>query len=254
MGLYNFYIVYDTVPCRPCLVCLVPVLSLSRHRKLIENSILLFIICSRSMMALSYRVVVLAWSAAFDMDLRIRLGPRVILYVSHSGHPYHLPPLQTANSNNQDTRNISRILIELARTPMRIEPNTFIHPNRRWWWMTRDGRVDFPDYVKPYSGAEYQYLGEGDASAMGSAGSFGSAGSAGSYTSAASSAGSSFGSFGSSSSFGSSGSSTGSARNSDTASTAGSCRSQLSSSCGSPPLKASKVLLTAPPSPTLSMW
>lgn len=40
-----------------------------------------------------------------------------------------------------DTRNIARVLIELARRGIRLEPNTPINPNRRWSWMGRPGEV-----------------------------------------------------------------------------------------------------------------
>ncbi|KAG6335879.1 hypothetical protein ID866_3216 [Astraeus odoratus] len=40
-----------------------------------------------------------------------------------------------------DTRNIARIVIELARRGIRLEPNTSINPNRRWQWMGRQGEV-----------------------------------------------------------------------------------------------------------------
>lgn len=40
-----------------------------------------------------------------------------------------------------DTRNIARVLIELARRGIRLVPNTPINPNRRWVWMGRPGEV-----------------------------------------------------------------------------------------------------------------
>jgi len=40
-----------------------------------------------------------------------------------------------------DSRNISRIIIELARRGVRLVPNTPIHPGRRWPWMGRSGRI-----------------------------------------------------------------------------------------------------------------
>ncbi|KAF8333976.1 ribonuclease H-like domain-containing protein [Cantharellus anzutake] len=48
-----------------------------------------------------------------------------------------------------DARNVARILIELARTPLRVEPNTRILPNRRWWWMGPGGKVNYPDSRTP---------------------------------------------------------------------------------------------------------
>ncbi|KAF9246588.1 ribonuclease H-like domain-containing protein [Melanogaster broomeanus] len=40
-----------------------------------------------------------------------------------------------------DTRNITRVIIEIARRGIRLEPNTTINPNRRWQWMGRPGEV-----------------------------------------------------------------------------------------------------------------
>ncbi|KAI6109877.1 ribonuclease H-like domain-containing protein [Pisolithus sp. B1] len=40
-----------------------------------------------------------------------------------------------------DTRNIARVLVELARRGIRLVPNTPINPNRRWGWMGRPGEV-----------------------------------------------------------------------------------------------------------------
>ncbi|KAI0797790.1 ribonuclease H-like domain-containing protein [Abortiporus biennis] len=40
-----------------------------------------------------------------------------------------------------DTRNVARIVIELARRGMRLRPNTPINPNRRWPWMGKYGKI-----------------------------------------------------------------------------------------------------------------
>ncbi|CAL1704142.1 unnamed protein product [Somion occarium] len=45
-----------------------------------------------------------------------------------------------------DTRNVARIIVELARRGMRLRPNTPINPNRRWPWMGRYGKI-LEDYV-----------------------------------------------------------------------------------------------------------
>ncbi|ESK93004.1 double-strand sirna ribonuclease [Moniliophthora roreri MCA 2997] len=45
------------------------------------------------------------------------------------------------HSGRDDTRNITRILGELARRGMRLEPNTRINYRRRWHWMGNDGLV-----------------------------------------------------------------------------------------------------------------
>jgi len=54
-----------------------------------------------------------------------------------------LPPFQgRQHSGIDDTRNIARVLIELARRGVRLEPNLRIHPERRWYWMgTQPGEI-----------------------------------------------------------------------------------------------------------------
>lgn len=41
----------------------------------------------------------------------------------------------------QDTRNIARIVTELAQRGVRLLPNTVIYPGRRWSWMGKYGQV-----------------------------------------------------------------------------------------------------------------
>lgn len=41
----------------------------------------------------------------------------------------------------QDARNITRILVELAKRGLKLEPNTAINPNRRWPWMGKRGKI-----------------------------------------------------------------------------------------------------------------
>ncbi|TFY81962.1 hypothetical protein EWM64_g2045 [Hericium alpestre] len=48
-----------------------------------------------------------------------------------------LPQIQT----KKDSRNIARIVIELARRGICLQPNTFIHPGRRWAWMGKHGQI-----------------------------------------------------------------------------------------------------------------
>lgn len=53
-----------------------------------------------------------------------------------------LPAFQgRLHSGIDDTRNIARVMTELARRGVRLEPNTSINPNRRWNWMGRPGEV-----------------------------------------------------------------------------------------------------------------
>ena len=47
----------------------------------------------------------------------------------------------SANCCSQDTRNIAKIVIELARRDVRLLPNTRIHLGRRWPWMGKSGHV-----------------------------------------------------------------------------------------------------------------
>ncbi|KAG2112847.1 ribonuclease H-like domain-containing protein [Suillus clintonianus] len=53
-----------------------------------------------------------------------------------------LPAFQgRLHSGIDDTRNIARVMTELARRGVRLEPNTSINPNRRWNWMGKSGEV-----------------------------------------------------------------------------------------------------------------
>jgi len=45
------------------------------------------------------------------------------------------------HSGIDDTRNIARIITELARRGVRLIPNTSILPGRRWRWMGRSGQI-----------------------------------------------------------------------------------------------------------------
>ncbi len=45
------------------------------------------------------------------------------------------------STNEQDARNIARILIELAKRGVRLQINTTINPNKRWPWMGRRGKI-----------------------------------------------------------------------------------------------------------------
>ena len=41
----------------------------------------------------------------------------------------------------QDTRNVARIVVELARRGMPLRANTSINPYRRWPWMGKNGKI-----------------------------------------------------------------------------------------------------------------
>ncbi|KAJ3556641.1 hypothetical protein NM688_g1912 [Phlebia brevispora] len=48
----------------------------------------------------------------------------------------------------EDTRNVARIVTELARRGMALRPNTSINPHRRWPWMGKNGKV-LEEFVLP---------------------------------------------------------------------------------------------------------
>ncbi|KDQ59451.1 hypothetical protein JAAARDRAFT_33017 [Jaapia argillacea MUCL 33604] len=53
-----------------------------------------------------------------------------------------LPPFEgRQHSGIDDTRNIARIISELGRRGVRLEPNYVIHPRRRWQWMGKPGEI-----------------------------------------------------------------------------------------------------------------
>ncbi|KZT65438.1 hypothetical protein DAEQUDRAFT_731375 [Daedalea quercina L-15889] len=58
-----------------------------------------------------------------------------------------LAPFQgRQHSGIDDTRNIARILSELPKRGVKLEPNTRINPRKRWHWMGKRGKV-LEDYV-----------------------------------------------------------------------------------------------------------
>ncbi|CDO70703.1 hypothetical protein BN946_scf184798.g18 [Trametes cinnabarina] len=70
------------------------------------------------------------------------LPRRVSLSIPRQLHALGLEPFEgRQHSGIDDTRNIARLVVELARRGWRLEPNTAINPNRRWPWMGRRGRV-----------------------------------------------------------------------------------------------------------------
>lgn len=67
---------------------------------------------------------------------------RIYLPITRQLQVLGLPPFQgREHSGIDDTRNITRIVIEAARRGMKLQPNTGINPNRRWPWMGKLGRV-----------------------------------------------------------------------------------------------------------------
>jgi len=45
------------------------------------------------------------------------------------------------HSGIDDSRNLARIVAELARRGVPLKPNTAISPNRRWKWMGKHGQI-----------------------------------------------------------------------------------------------------------------
>ncbi|GLB35330.1 putative exonuclease [Lyophyllum shimeji] len=45
------------------------------------------------------------------------------------------------HSGIDDTRNIAKVVAELARRGVSLYPNTAVHPNRRWQWMGKRGEI-----------------------------------------------------------------------------------------------------------------
>ncbi|KAI0807231.1 ribonuclease H-like domain-containing protein [Fomes fomentarius] len=70
------------------------------------------------------------------------LPRRVVLSIPRQLHALGLEPFEgRQHSGIDDTRNICRLVIELARRGWKLEPNTSINPNRRWPWMGKRGKV-----------------------------------------------------------------------------------------------------------------
>ncbi|KAF8487645.1 ribonuclease H-like domain-containing protein [Gautieria morchelliformis] len=65
-----------------------------------------------------------------------RSPPGPSLNISRQLTALSLAPFQgRQHSGIDDTRNIARILIELARRGVKLDTNAKINPNRRWYWM-----------------------------------------------------------------------------------------------------------------------
>ncbi|KAJ7470545.1 ribonuclease H-like domain-containing protein [Mycena latifolia] len=53
-----------------------------------------------------------------------------------------LPPFEgQLHSGIDDTRNLARIMTQLALDGVRLQPNTSINPRRRWFWMGKAGQI-----------------------------------------------------------------------------------------------------------------
>ncbi|PCH38334.1 hypothetical protein WOLCODRAFT_65071 [Wolfiporia cocos MD-104 SS10] len=70
------------------------------------------------------------------------VNPRMVLTIPRQLQALGLSPFEGRHhSGIDDTRNIARILIELARRGVRLMPNTSINPKRRWPWMGKRGKI-----------------------------------------------------------------------------------------------------------------
>ncbi|KAH9951390.1 ribonuclease H-like domain-containing protein [Amylocystis lapponica] len=70
------------------------------------------------------------------------LPNRISLSITDQLRLLNLAPFEgRQHSGIDDTRNVARILTELARRGVKLEPNTTINPNKRWPWMGKRGKV-----------------------------------------------------------------------------------------------------------------
>ncbi|KAG2116504.1 ribonuclease H-like domain-containing protein [Suillus discolor] len=95
---------------------------------------------------LDVRKVVSVWAvASSNPDTTIKPSPRShirSLNIPQQLQVLGLPAFQgRLHSGIDDTRNIARVMTELARRGVRLEPKTSINPNRRWNWMGKSGVV-----------------------------------------------------------------------------------------------------------------
>ncbi|KAG2146922.1 ribonuclease H-like domain-containing protein [Suillus bovinus] len=95
---------------------------------------------------LDVRRVVSVWAVApGNVDTTIQPSARShiqSLNIPQQLQALGLPAFQgRLHSGIDDTRNIARVMTELARRGVRLEPKTSINPNRRWNWMGKHGEV-----------------------------------------------------------------------------------------------------------------
>ncbi|KAI9433979.1 ribonuclease H-like domain-containing protein [Lactarius indigo] len=89
------------------------------------------------------RKIVSAWSEfsrvrGLKPTLPRRMSPNIV----HQLRFLDLAPFEgRQHSGIDDSRNIARIVVELARRGIRLVPNTPIRPERRWPWMGKSGQI-----------------------------------------------------------------------------------------------------------------
>ncbi|EKM55686.1 uncharacterized protein PHACADRAFT_256486 [Phanerochaete carnosa HHB-10118-sp] len=91
------------------------------------------------------RRIVAQWQQRNDPNKPRQQGPTpncAYLPMVRQLHLLGLGPFQGRQHCGQDdTRNVARIITELARQGMPLKPNTSINLHRRWSWMGRNGKV-----------------------------------------------------------------------------------------------------------------
>ncbi|KAF9466388.1 ribonuclease H-like domain-containing protein [Collybia nuda] len=98
---------------------------------------------------LDVRTAVMDWlyaqaePAKYTPEPRVWTGPRrSTLNIPAQLKTLGLPEFQgRQHSGIDDSRNIAKIVAELAWRGVSLYPNTAIHPNRRWHWMGKSGQV-----------------------------------------------------------------------------------------------------------------
>lgn len=83
-----------------------------------------------------------ARQASMDAEHAFHISKRLPFSIPRQLQALGLTPFEGRHhSGIDDTRNITRIVIELGRRQLRLRPNTTINPNRRWPWMGKRGKV-----------------------------------------------------------------------------------------------------------------
>ncbi|KAI0029828.1 ribonuclease H-like domain-containing protein [Vararia minispora EC-137] len=97
------------------------------------------------------RQTVLTWCDATQNDSRSQRSPflrRLSPNIAMQLKLLHLSKFEgREHSGIDDTHNVARIVIELARRGVRLQANTFIRPGRRWNWMGKRGEI-LEDYIR----------------------------------------------------------------------------------------------------------
>jgi len=95
---------------------------------------------------LDVRSLVLQWLSTSDRA-HVANQKRGSLKIPAQLEALGLPAFEgRQHSGIDDTRNVAKIVIELARRYVRLWPNTKINPSRRWPWMGKSGQI-LEDYL-----------------------------------------------------------------------------------------------------------